>query len=127
MLLPLQQPGTFYPRMPTGEDIQNSHPFKLKGGCNAREGSPDPSSQGGQAKVGPGWCAQGIGHHTQTAFLNPDPFNQWYGMENVARVRINGESCMTLIDNGAQINTIMPGFVKNHSFDVGHLSDLVGR
>ena len=34
---------------------------------------------------------------------------------------------MTLLDNGAQINTIMPGFGKNHLLDVGSLSDLVSR
>ena len=34
---------------------------------------------------------------------------------------------MALLDNGAQINTIMLGFVENHSLDVGPLSDLVGR
>ena len=45
----------------------------------------------------------------------------------MARVRVNGKSCMVLLDNGAQINTIMPGFVENHSLDVGPLSDLVGR
>ena len=33
---------------------------------------------------------------------------------------------MALLDNGTQINTVMPGFIKNHSFDVGPLSDLVG-
>ena len=33
---------------------------------------------------------------------------------------------MTLLDNGAQINTIMLGFVDNHSLHVGPLSDLVG-
>ena len=45
---------------------------------------------------------------------------------NVARVRVNRESCMALLDNGAQINTIMPGFIDNHSLDVGPLSNLVG-
>ena len=34
---------------------------------------------------------------------------------------------MALLDNGTQINTIMPDFVENHSLDVGPLSDLVGR
>ena len=34
---------------------------------------------------------------------------------------------MAHLDNGAQINTIMPGFGEDHSFDVGPLSDLVGR
>ena len=34
---------------------------------------------------------------------------------------------MTPLDNGVQINTIMPGFVANHSLDVGPLSNLLGR
>ena len=34
---------------------------------------------------------------------------------------------MALLDNGAQINTIIPGFVENCSLDVAPLSDLVGR
>ena len=75
MLLPLQQPGTFYLQMPIGEGIQNSHSFKLKGGDGTREGSPDPSSQGGQAEGAPGGNAKGIGHHKQTPILNPDPFH----------------------------------------------------
>ena len=55
---------------------------------------------------------------SQTPFLNQDPFQQWYGIENVAKV-INGESCMALLDNGAQVNTIMLRYVKEHS-QVGH-------
>ena len=34
---------------------------------------------------------------------------------------------MTLLDNGVQTNTIMPGFVKSHSFEIGPLSHLVSR
>ena len=111
MLLPLQQPRTFYLQMPIGEGIQNSQPLKPKGGDGTREGSLDPSSQGGQAKGVPGGDAQGVGHHTQTPFLSPAPFHQLYGIENIARVRINGESYMAFLNNGAQINTIMLGFV----------------
>ena len=33
---------------------------------------------------------------------------------------------MALLDNGAQSNTIMPGFVENYSLYVGPLSDLIG-
>ena len=113
--------------MPIGEGIQNSHPSKLKGGDGTGEGSLDPSSQSNQAEGIPGEDTQGIGHHTQTPFLNHDPFHQWYGIENVAMVRINRESCMALLVDGAQINTITLGFVKDHSFDVGPLSDRVGR
>ena len=62
----------------------------------------------------------------QTPFLNPDPFNQWYGIKNVARVRVNRESCMFLLDNSTQVNTITLEFIENHSLDVGPLSDLIG-
>ena len=47
--------------------------------------------------------------------------------QNVARVRVNRESCMALWDNGMQNNTIIPGFIENHSLDIGPLSDLIGR
>ena len=47
-------------------------------------------------------------------------------MENIARVRINGESCMGLLDNGAQVNTITPRYVKEHSLPVGPITDLMG-
>ena len=62
----------------------------------------------------------------QTPFLNPDPFQQWYGIENVAKVKINGESCMALLDNGAQVNTITPRYVNEHSLQVGLITDLMG-
>ena len=47
-------------------------------------------------------------------------------MENVARVKINGESSMALLDNGAQVNTIMPKYVSNHSLQVGPITNLMG-
>ena len=34
---------------------------------------------------------------------------------------------MALLDNGMQINTIMPGYVENHSLNVRPISDLIGR
>ena len=34
---------------------------------------------------------------------------------------------MALLDNGTQINIIMPGFIEHFSLDVGPLSDLIGR
>ena len=47
-------------------------------------------------------------------------------MENIAKVRINGESCIALLDNGAQVNTITPRYVKEHSLPVGPITDLMG-
>ena len=46
-------------------------------------------------------------------------------MENVAKVRINGKSCMALLDNGAQVNTIMPRYVQEHSLPVGPITNLM--
>ena len=62
----------------------------------------------------------------QTPFLNLDPFQQWYGIENVAKVKINGKSCMALLDNGAHVNTITPRYVNEHSLQVGPITDLMG-
>ena len=113
--------------MPIGEGIQDSYPFKLKGGNSAGEGSLDPSSQGSQAKGNPEGDTLDIGHCTQTPFLNPNPFHRWYGTKSIPKVRVNGVSCMALLDNSTQINTITPDFVKSCSLEVGPLSDLVGR
>ena len=47
-------------------------------------------------------------------------------MENIAKVRINGESCMALLDNGVQVNTITPKYVKEHSLPMGLITNLMG-
>ena len=47
-------------------------------------------------------------------------------MENVAKVKINGDSCMALLDNGVQVNTITPRYVKEHSLPVGLITNLMG-
>ena len=121
MLLPLQQPRAPYLQLSVGEGILNRLTFKPKGGDGTKEGSPGLSRKSNHAKAAP------RSDHAQTPFLNPNPFHQWYVIKNVARVSINGESCIALLDNSAQINTITLGFVENCSLDVGPLSDLVAR
>ena len=126
-LLPLQQPRSFHQGLSIGEIGQKGTKFKLQRGDSVKEGSPDPSRKGNSTKGAPGWDTQDVRHHAQTPFLNPNPFQQWYGVENMAKVQVNGESCMALLDNGMQINTIMPSFIKTHSLEVGPLSNLVVR
>ena len=41
-------------------------------------------------------------------------------------MKINGESCLALLDNGAQVNTITPRYVNDHSLHVGPITDLMG-
>ena len=44
----------------------------------------------------------------------------------MAKVKINGESCIALLDNGAQVNTITLRYVKEHSQQVGLITNLMG-
>ena len=40
-------------------------------------------------------------------------------------MKINGESCVALLDNDTQINTITPNYVKSHSLEMGPIKDLI--
>ena len=44
----------------------------------------------------------------------------------MAKVKINGEDCMALLDNGAQVNTITLRYVKERSLLVGLITNLMG-
>ena len=90
------------------------------------KGAQTPSKSNGCHEEPPKGGSGGIGLSSQTPFLNPDPFQQWYSMENIAKVKINGESCMALLDNGVQVNTITPRYLKEHSLPVGPITDLMG-
>ena len=65
---------SFLPGLSVGEICQKGTKFKLQRGDSTKEGSSDPSRKGDSTKGTPGWDAQGVGHHTQTLFLNPNPF-----------------------------------------------------
>ena len=112
--------------MPTHEGHQGQEAVKLEGGDGNGEGSPDPSEIGQCCEEPPTGGSRGIESSSQTPFLNLDPFQRWYGMENIAKVKINRESCMALLDNGVQVNTITPRYVKEHSLPVGPITDLMG-
>ena len=123
----LWQPRPLHLQLLTVGQNKNRFTFKPERGVGTKEGRLSPSRKGNCPKGAPGWDIQDIKCHTQTPFLNLNPFNQWYGIENIARIKVNRESCMALLDNGAQINTITPGYIENHSLDVRPLPDLVGR
>ena len=97
-----------------------------KEGMAMTKGSPDPSNHNKHHKEPPEEGSGSVKSPLQTPFLNQDPCQQWYGIENVAKVKINGESCMALLDNSAQVNTITPRYVIEHSLQVGLITDLMG-
>ena len=47
-------------------------------------------------------------------------------VENVAKVKINRESCMALLDNDNWVNTITLRYVNEQSLQVGPITDLIG-
>ena len=121
----MQQPQALYPQLPTSESVQREYAVKPQGGDGIEEGIPDPSDEDDNAQEPPGG-SQGITQPKQTLFLNPDPFQYWHGVENVAKVKINRESCKAVLDNDLQINTITPNYVKNHWMEMGPITDLIG-
>ena len=112
--------------MSTHKDFKGKYTVKWQEGDGNKEGSPDPSDNSQCIKEPPARGSQGIKPPQQTPFLNLDPFWDWHGVKNVARLWINGESCMALLDNGAQINTIMPKYVSDHLLQMGPIIDLLG-
>ena len=112
--------------MSTDEGHEGQETIKWEGGDGNSEGSQDPSETSQHHQEPPTGGSRGIESSSQTPFLNPDPFQQWYGIENVVKVKINGESCMALLDNGVQVNTIMPRYIKEHSLPMGPITDLMG-
>ena len=52
-----------------------------KEGTAPKKEAQTPQVKAAKLKDTPGGDDQGIGHHKQTPFLNPNPFHQWYGIE----------------------------------------------
>ena len=98
---------------------------KWEEGDGVDKGSPDPSGND-KCHRAPHRGSWGVKTSLQTPFLNLDPSQQWYGVEKVARVRLNGESCMSLLDNGTQINTITLKYISDHLLQVGPITNLIG-
>ena len=100
--------------------------LNCKEGTVPKKGAWGPSDKSDHAQDTPGGGPQGVGQCMPTPFLNPDPFQHWYGVKNVAKVKINGESCKALLNNVMQINTIRPSYVKSHSLEMGPITNPIG-
>ena len=88
------------------------------------EGRSDPSETSSHLTGIPGWGSQGLKISQKIPFMNPNPLTQWSGPENIAQVKIDGQSSWAFLHSGSTINVVTPGFVEAPSMDVGPLSDL---
>ena len=60
----------------------------------------------------------------ESSLLDPDLLTHRSGPENIAQVKIDGESSCALLDSGSTINSVTPESVWVCSLDIGPLSDL---
>ena len=116
----------FIHNCPLMETARDKKQLNGKEGMALTKGAQTPLTINKHHEEPPDGGSWGVKTNSQTPFLNPDPLQWWYGIENVARVKINGESCMALLDNRAQVNTIMLKYVSDHSLQVGPITDLLG-
>ena len=119
-------PEHFIHNCPLMKTARDKKQLNRKEGMVMVKGAQTSPKAANTIKSTPKGGSGGIGPSSQTPFLNLDPFQWWYGMENIAKVRINGESCMALLDNGAQVNTITLRYVKEHSLPMGLITNLMG-
>ena len=49
----------------------------------------------------------------------------WVGPETLVSLKVKGHKINVLADSGSQVNTMMPGYVRQHEFPVLLLVDLV--
>ena len=119
-------PEHFIRNCPLMKTARDKKQLNGKEGMAMTKGAWTPPMANKCHKEPPEGGSGGIKSPLQTPFLNPDPFQQWYGIGNVAKVKINGESCMALLDNGVQVNTITLRYVKEHSLQVGPITNLMG-
>ena len=119
-------PEHFIHNCPLVKTSREKKQLNGKEGKALMKGAQTPPTTTNATKNPPHGGSQGVKPTLQTPFLNLHPFQQWHGVENIARVRINEERCMVLLDNCAQINTIMPKYVSDHSLQMGLITDLLG-
>ena len=96
-----------------------------KKGTVLKKGAQTPSTTANSLK-NPRWR---FSRHKATptdSLLESRPLSALAWVQNVPRVRISGESCMALLDIGAQINTIMPKYVSDHLLQMGLITNLLG-
>ena len=82
------------------------------------EGRPCPQSPSGCSSKLRAPC------DTPCTYWNKDTRGQWLGPENVGQTLTDGEPVTALINNGAQVNMVMPSFTKRCGLVVGSIANL---
>ena len=62
-------------------------------------------------------CISSLFNDVQTA--------HWFGPETLVSPKVEGCKVNALADSGSQVNTVMPGYVRQHKFPILPLGDLM--
>ena len=91
-----------------------------------RAGRPCSSEGSKGNHPGPAGKVPEVKTPPNSPYWNDDPRSWWLGPINVGYTFIDGERTLVLIDDGSQINSIMPAYAHEHSMVVGLLEELAG-
>ena len=61
---------------------------------------------------------------TPFRYWNQDTLSHWLGPENLGWAVVEGIRTRVLLDNGAQVNSITPAYVRKHKLKVGSIAAL---
>ena len=108
---------------------QDAGKITWKVSLNVKEGTTgkggwDPQKPSVTQPVSPDEVSLSLKTSRKTPFLKPYPLTDWSGPENMAQVKIDGESSWALLDNGSTINSLTLEFIWVHSLNIGPLSVL---
>ena len=65
--------------------------------------------------------------HHASSLIADGPTAHWVGPETLVGLWVEGREADALADSGSQVNTMMPGYVRQHKFPVLPLHDLVNH
>ena len=60
----------------------------------------------------------------RASYLNPDAFHRFIGPKNLGKALIDDELVSYLLDNGAQLNFIMPAYAQEQGMEIMSLDYL---
>ena len=86
---------------------------------------PPEGSKRGQASR-PGKAPE-VKNAPKSPYWNDDPRSWWLGPMNLSYAYIDGVWTRVLLDDGSQINSIMPAYAHEHNMVIGSLQELAWR
>ena len=93
-----------------------------KGASPKQVGSRE--GEGQTPSIGPRHVSNKSSKVKRASYLNPDAFHRFRGPKNLGKALVDDELVSCLLDNGAQLNFIMPAYAQERGMDIMSLDYL---